>query len=53
MISNWTMDELRAELGEIRRAIFAYEMSGDTHRIDAANRRLDEVIAEIKRRESA
>lgn len=49
-VKNWTIEELRAEVKECRAAIFAYEMSGDANRIDAANRRLDELFAELKLR---
>lgn len=49
-MTNWTVEELRAEAKDCREAIFTYEMSGDTDRIAAANRRLDEVYAELRRR---
>lgn len=43
-------DELRAEALDIRQAIFAYEMSGATERIDAANKDADAVYAELRKR---
>lgn len=46
-VKNWTTEELRAEVRELRDAIFAYEMSGDTHRIDAANARLKQIFDEL------
>jgi hypothetical protein len=45
-----TVEGLRHEAQEIRQAIFAFEMSGDTNRIDALNRDLDAVYAELRKR---
>lgn len=47
-----SVEELRAEARDIKDAIFAYEMSGDTHRIKYVEPRQRAIYAELSKRTS-
>jgi hypothetical protein len=51
-LAQMTIEQLRAAATDIRHAIFAYEMCGDTHRIPDASRRQKEIFDEISRRDA-
>jgi hypothetical protein len=48
-----TIEGLRHEVHETKAAIFAYEISGDTNRIDTANKHLAAVYAELSKRNNS